>query len=437
MIDDEHVRDRFDTLRRESSIGVRPPPSFDKVRARSRSHAARRRLVTAGVVLGVVIAVMAVSQLADLTGEAPAPLSPIQPVAPTARHGSADFGPQAASFVSANKGWVLAAGACSHCGILSETTDGGHTWDTTSSVVRLPGTADDLAGGELDMFFASAKDGYIFASNRCSSACVIMTKNGGATWTPAALPATSELIMGASIVYAFSEGESGRSSRLFSSTPGTSSWKQLALPANIPTNSQVSIAADGDSVALLEHGDPGPSPTNADLGRLWTSATHGQTWTARTNPCTVTDGGAALISMAPGHPRALLIDCFNNEQSQQAQHTRHHVYGSGNGGTSWVRLADPTHMGDPTLLVDNGSGHAFLATQSGGANTLAATLDGGLSWHPAITNSGGFLGWADLRFINSSVGFVLGPTHYAPTHLYRTQDAGKTWASIALPTTQR
>jgi photosystem II stability/assembly factor-like uncharacterized protein len=65
-----------------------------------------------------------------------------------------------------------------------------------------------------------------------------------------------------------------------------------------------------------------------------------------------------------------------------------------------------------------------------------ATLDGAARWHPAISNMWGFYGWADLRFINANTGFVLGPTHYAPTRLYRTLDAGRDWHRIPLPDTR-
>jgi hypothetical protein len=89
----------------------------------------------------------------------------------------------------------------------------------------------------------------------------------------------------------------------------------------------------------------GPQPTPPDQGGLWTSNDGGTTWTPRGVPCTATDGGATTASIAVGHPNAWLVDCFNNEQSQQAQMTQHHLYGTTNAGGRWVRLSDPAHTG--------------------------------------------------------------------------------------------
>ncbi|MGH3443962.1 MAG: hypothetical protein ACRDPB_01170 [Nocardioidaceae bacterium] len=84
--------------------------------------------------------------------------------------------------------------------------------------------------------------------------------------------------------------------------------------------------------------------------------------------------------------------------------------------------------------MDNGAGHAFLASESGGLSLLAGTLDGGQHWHSTIRHPGVTYGWADLCFVDASTGFVLGPTHYAPEHLYRTRDGGRSWQEIRLPT---
>jgi len=117
-------------------------------------------------------------------------------------------------------------------------------------------------------------------------------------------------------------------------------------------------------------------------------------------------------------------------QSSQEQDTQHHLYGTVNTGRTWVRLPDPTRHNAPVLLADNGGGHAFLATQGGVGDTLVGTTDGGRSWGLVLRSGGSFFGWADLGFVSASVGFVVGPTHYAPEHLYRTQDGGRTWQVV-------
>jgi photosystem II stability/assembly factor-like uncharacterized protein len=124
--------------------------------------------------------------------------------------------------------------------------------------------------------------------------------------------------------------------------------------------------------------------------------------------------------------------CFDNEQSQQEQNTLQHLYGSTNAGRTWVRLADPPQHNDPALLADNGSGHAFLATEGGAGDALTSTLDGARTWTVAIRDGESFSGWADLELVTSSIGFAVGPTHYAPEHLYKTTDGGQTWHELAV-----
>jgi hypothetical protein len=174
------------------------------------------------------------------------------------------------------------------------------------------------------------------------------------------------------------------------------------------TSGGFELAAQGSTLLLLQGGFSGPHPQSAaiEVGALWISTDGGTEWVSRKVPCTSADGGAALVSIALGHPDAWLVDCYDNEQSSQEQQTQHHLYGTGNAGGDWVRLADPTQTGAPALLADNGSGH--------------------------FTSGGSFYGWADLQFVDASTGFIVGPTHYAPEHLYRTEDGGHTWAVVPI-----
>jgi photosystem II stability/assembly factor-like uncharacterized protein len=196
------------------------------------------------------------------------------------------------------------------------------------------------------------------------------------------------------------------------------------------------LEADGGTLALLQQGDTGVGGTAATVGQLWISTDGGTSWQGRPVPCQApADGGADVMSMALGHPDAWLLDCFDNEQSEQEQDTQHHLYGSANGGLSWVRLPDPTARNEPDLLADNGSGHAFLATEGDG-DCLVGTLDGGLHWQILINSGGSFGGWADLGFLTSDIGFVIGPADLydtvAPDHVYRTDDGGRTWQAMRL-----
>jgi photosystem II stability/assembly factor-like uncharacterized protein len=58
------------------------------------------------------------------------------------------------------------------------------------------------------------------------------------------------------------------------------------------------------------------------------------------------------------------------------------------------------------------------------------TFDGGRHWHTVLRDGGSFYGWADLRFVNTDTGFVVGPTHYSREHLYRTDNGGRSWRVV-------
>jgi photosystem II stability/assembly factor-like uncharacterized protein len=133
-----------------------------------------------------------------------------------------------------------------------------------------------------------------------------------------------------------------------------------------------------------------------------------------------------------GRPKAWLLDCYDNEQSSQEQHTQHHLYGSTDQGMTWTRLGDPSHVGSPALLAGDGSGSAVFTTESGGSDQLHFSSDGGRDWSTLFASGGGDFGWADLEFVSPATGFVVGPTHYAPGHLYRTDNGGRSWRILSV-----
>ena len=61
---------------------------------------------------------------------------------------------------------------------------------------------------------------------------------------------------------------------------------------------------------------------------------------------------------------------------------------------------------------------------------LAGTTEGALSSNLMLQSGGSDFGWAGLGFVSASVGFVVRPTHYSPTHFYRTRDGGRAWQVV-------
>ncbi|HET7386759.1 MAG TPA: sialidase family protein [Nocardioidaceae bacterium] len=443
---EDQLKERFERLRTETLHTVSAPP-MAVVRQRAARQTGRRRIAAvaafAVVCAGVATAGLLTSREATTTPP-PRPATTGTPsVAPSpspttgsgSGEGSEDFGPTAVSFITAAHGWALSPGGCHGCGDLDVTTDAGQRWSPVARSLQMPGDTPGLIAGRVGLYFTDDENGYLFATMHCQTRCVLTTHDGGHSWRPTPLPAIGQLVSSDdtadgrsnSTLYALTSRYEARKPALYRKAPGSMRWSRVDLPT---ASGGLFLGAQGDTVAVLVTTQFRHQPRS---GRLWVSIDRGDHWSPRPVPCTSVEGSAALMSIALGHPSAMLLDCFNGKQSSQAQWTQHHLYGSSDGGRTWVRLADPAQTGDPTLLADNGNGHAFLAVMSGGRNLLATTLDAGRHWHKSITNAEGFFGWSGLRFLSPSTAFVLGPTHYAPEQLYRTVDGGRTWDRLPLP----
>jgi photosystem II stability/assembly factor-like uncharacterized protein len=334
------------------------------------------------------------------------------------------FEPMGSSFVNVEQGWVLGASGCQSCPGLDVTNDGGTSWQSLPvPPVQLSWPSSE-PNEVSNLYFVNIDDGFLFGPG------FEMTTNGGHTWSRVHIPSVTQVAAADGSVFALSETDSETGGSLWRALIGSSTWLPVVMPES---TGQFELEAQGSTLLLLQTGFSGPDPSEGQLGALWISTDAGFEWLPRPVPCTVSDGGAAIVSIALGHPAAWLVDCYDNEQSSQAQNTQHHLYGTSNAGETWVRLADPSHTGAPVLLADNGSEHAFLATESGGPNLLFGTMDSGLTWSQVLQSGAGFSGWADLQFVDASTGFIVGPTHYGASHLYRTEDAGLTWIALQIP----
>jgi photosystem II stability/assembly factor-like uncharacterized protein len=385
------------------------------------------------------------------TAAAPSPHVSAQPSASAAGQQSAgvtsaargQFDPVAASFVTASTGWVLGdtnwapgAAPCQSCAGLLHTSNGGRSWRALPAPPAPVGANASPADAITNIAFANAEDGFLYGPILLSS------HDGGRSWVRVKLPPVQELVLGRRYAFAVTGAPFTAATGLWRTAVGSSRWTRLRLPGDLQHLKAgenwggLQLEAEGRTLELLQQGRTGVGDTAAMVGRLWLSRNAGMSWQDRQVPCRPpADGGADVVSMAFGHPDAWLLDCFDNEQSSQEQDTQHHLYGSANGGLSWVRLPDPTAHNEPDLLADNGSGHAFLATE-GVFDYLVGTFDGGLHWQVLIKSGGSFSGWADLDFVTTDIGFVVGPADpydtVGPDHVYRTDDGGRTWQAMRL-----
>jgi len=358
------------------------------------------------------------------------PLSSTVPPSTSTSVGPRGFEPGAVSFINVEQGWVLGVMGCPTCGELRSTADGGRSW----SVLPVPSVPDrsQASNAVANIYFADGVNGFLFGPG------LEITHDGGHTWTSGSIPSVAEVTGAAGYIYLLSQdADLMAPPSLWRAPLGSSIWTRLSLPASAVTGlsqdqtTSYELVSQEHTLLLLQSGLKGPERTATQVGGLWSSTDAGADWSRDAVPCRPADGGAAVTSIALGHSDAWLLDCFDNEQSQQEQSTQHHLYGTADGGRNWVRLVDPTHMGSPDELVDIGSGHAFLTTESGGIDELVGTFDGGIAWSTVLPSTPGFAGWADLQFVDHSTGFIVVAPNQASAILYRTQDGGHTWTPLA------
>lgn len=387
--------------------------------------------------LGLVLtAASCTGQAATTRRQTSSTTSSTVPGAPSAK----GFQPVAMSFIDPDQGWAIGTRTCPSlpprasgpgvCSQMLTTKDGGKTW---TNLAVVPEPLSEYTNPALitsavgDIYFADAEDGFLFSPG------LQVTTNDFQSWGPGPAPWVSQVVSADGNAFALSQQSAfteGGGTSLWH-TLGSDAWSPVAMPPvnpNLHTKDQ--LAAEGSTLLFLQTGITGPGRTFSDVGGLWSSTDGGQSWAGGTVPCTVGDGGAALVSIAFGHPDSWLVDCYDNRQSSQEQATQHHLYGTDNGGASWVRLSDPARSGAPALMADNGAGHAFLVTV-GVRDQFVGTFDGGRTWKTIPTAPGSFARWADLDFVTESVGFVVGPvTSTGPNYAYRTDDGGHTWKAI-------
>jgi photosystem II stability/assembly factor-like uncharacterized protein len=313
---------------------------------------------------------------------------------------------------------------------LFETTDAGGQW-TALGRPDLPSAARlAVREGAVDLYFANARNGYLFTSDHCATDCLSLTRDGGRTWTVLPLPPVAQLFTVGATSYAVTETAFGKPVGLLTTRVGSARWRRRALPVD---DGVVRLAVARATIAVLQTGSPYQDDTPSARGRIWVSEDGGLHWSAEQVPCHGDDGGAAALAMSADDPSVLTVDCYDNEQSSQEQRTQHHIYRSSDAGQGWNQVADPTDVGAPIALVDNGAGHVVLATGSGIRSLLVMSTDGGRRWRVALALPTVGFAWGNLRFVSRSTGFVLAPSHYAAEHIYRTTDGGRDWSTLPVP----
>ena len=326
-----------------------------------------------------------------------------------------------------DQGGVLAVRGCAPTGpaVVEATTDGGASWSQLGSPPLPAGHGVPGQAGFSGIYFADALDGYVFGPSLAT------TQDGGRHWSVSGMAGVTEVAGGDGVAYTLVAPVDGPLSAIWRSPTGTDRWVQARLPQPGPVEAlPPQLHVRGSRLVLLAPGYSGPGDSGP-VGAIGVSDNGGGSWQEQKVPCQrPADGGAAIMTVALGHAAAWLVDCFNNEQSSQAQQTQHHLYGTADAGRHWIRLSDPATTGAPGLLADNGAGRAFVVVVGGGGALLSSSLDGGRTWHQSLQSpsDSNLFSYNNLDFVSPTTGYLqlppLGP-------LYHTVDGGIRWTPMS------
>ena len=284
-----------------------------------------------------------------------------------------------AYFLDRSHAWVLAGGTT-----LFRTADGGHTWH--SGALPTNGTGGAFA-------FTDAQHGWLMISLGAAmfhnEVVVYRTADGGATWTEVDHTGHSGDIPGS---LPFSGDKGG-----ISFSDALHGWVTLDVPMNGPK--ELYRTTDGGKTWALQ---ALPNPQGMDLTQYQM-------------------GLPAAPTFFDAEHGVLALRIFGSTNRVTTI-----VYTTSDGGDTWKPLPPVTSTGvQQPIFV---SPHAFwMVDRDSGA--LQQSLDGGATWTaiaPTTPPPSGLQNY-QVAFVDAQVGFAW---QFGHPGLWRTTDAGKTWAKL-------
>jgi hypothetical protein len=342
------------------------------------------------------------------------------------------FVPCSTSWTSATAGWVLGfvpeksdeAEPAQHP-VLLQTETAGLSWQQVPAPpVGLPPT-----GEQVRVFFANPTDGLITDGSR-----LFATYDAGVQWQPVVLPgAVGPVAVGAidsnlRFVYVIvsSGTDAAPWTALYSSPVHRSAWaaaKGVAVPGRgVPAGGGWDVAARGASAQVA-------LGVVFESSRYWVAA-DGQTWREHPAPgpiearvdldsvpsgdVEVPDGVFALVSSNPGRG-------FMTKEMLSTLD-----------GRPFESRGPAPDAGITTGFAAGGPAVAAVGAVGAGASYLHSTVDSGQSWQTTLTLTPD-VPLYDLAFTDTRHATMLaGGPGWPEAAVYRSTDAGRTWARLAL-----
>jgi len=341
------------------------------------------------------------------------------------------------TWVSDATGWALSAAPCAKglCARISRTEDGGRSW------TQLPAPRAYLSGSSAATYcsaspcvdhlrFATPKIGYLFGPS------LLITRDGGQTWTAVVSPPVESLEPGAGavvrVVYEH-DGCPGPCNRTVeSAAPGSDDWRVLDANLTAPSDAvRAQVLGAGAGVIYVPIYGNLAAGAGMQQAVIYRSLDDGLTWTALRDPCGGT--GAALrdaISIAAGPGGFLAALCTTRVISTYG----YSVVSSLDNGATWGprRPVPVTPAFSPDLIAATGS-KAMVITNSPAAGSgeytyqLDFSADRGKIWASVASDARQLDPDAPYATYLAFQGPLVGRWVGYPHAIWTTTDGGRLW----------
>ena len=266
--------------------------------------------------------------------------------------------------------------------------------------------------------FANARDGWAFGPQLWA------THDGGVSWHQLATTTHAfDVEASAGLVYLLESGCSTDScaapAKLLKA--GVASDTFAAVAGALPIGTSGQLALHGKAVWVFGGAqDSGPS---------YLSSTDGVSWHRRANPCPQGSGPSSLAGIAPATTSTVYLLCASDPGA--GSETKVVLLSTDGGATVHATAAAPARGGIAGGIAAASASVVAVGAQSG-ASWIYRSSDAGRTWASAFEKGDGGLGIEDLGFTTSTQGVAIygTPGNGNPSQLLMTHDAGGTWAPV-------
>jgi photosystem II stability/assembly factor-like uncharacterized protein len=266
--------------------------------------------------------------------------------------------------------------------------------------------------------FANARDGWAFGPQLWA------THDGGVSWHQLATTTHAfDVEASAGLVYLLAAGCSTDScatpAKLLKAAVASDTFAAVAGATPIGNSGQ--LALHGKAVWVFG-GAQGSGPS-------YLSSTDGVSWQRRANPCPQGTGPSSLAGIAPATTSTVYLLCASDPGA--GSETKAVLLSTDGGATVHLTAAAPARGGIASGIAAASASVVAVGAQSG-ASWIYRSGDAGRTWASAFEKGDGGLGIADLGFTTSTQGVAIygTPGNGNPSQLLMTRDAGGTWAPV-------